>query len=91
MLREDLKAHEIRKRIVAKDCVNAVIIPMALLREEACVFLKRPFSKVICSVTGSHREVRESFRSIELTDGFLPVLRWEEDMLKSQTTFFVPS
>ena len=30
MLREDLKAHEIRKRIVAKDCVNTVIIPMAL-------------------------------------------------------------
>ena len=47
MLREDLKAHEIRKRIVAKDCVNTVIIPMALLREEACVSLKRPFSKVI--------------------------------------------
>jgi hypothetical protein len=47
MLREDLKAHEIRKRIVAKDCVNTVIIPMALLREGGCVSLKRPFSKVI--------------------------------------------
>ena len=40
MLREDLKAHEIRKRIVAKDCVT-VIIPMALLREEACVYSKK--------------------------------------------------
>jgi hypothetical protein len=29
MRREDLKVHEIRKRIVAKDCVNTVIIPMA--------------------------------------------------------------
>ena len=39
MFLEDLKAHKIRKRIVAKDCVNTVIIPMALLREEACVSL----------------------------------------------------
>jgi hypothetical protein len=41
MLREDLKAHEIRKIIVAKGCVT-VIIPMALLREVASVSLKRP-------------------------------------------------
>jgi hypothetical protein len=47
MRREDLKAHEIGKRIIAKDCVNTVIIPMTLLREEAGVSLERPFSKVI--------------------------------------------
>ena len=41
MRREDLKTHEIRKRIVAKDCVNTAIIPMTFLREEACVFLEK--------------------------------------------------
>jgi len=40
MLCEDLKAHEIRKIIVAKDCVT-VIIPMALLRRGGVCFLKK--------------------------------------------------
>jgi hypothetical protein len=65
MLREDLKAHEIRKRIVAKDCVNTVIIPMVLLREEACVSLKRPFSKVIPVVTKKSDTLKNAIESAD--------------------------